>query len=77
VWESAEHDDDGNSLVGNVIARDVRGSYVRSDSRTIAIAGVEDLVVVETPDVVLVVAKERSQLVRDLATRFEESRTTD
>jgi mannose-1-phosphate guanylyltransferase len=77
VWESAEHDADGNALVGDVIAHDVGGSYVRSDSRTIAIAGVKDLVVVETPDVVLVVAKERSQLVRDLATRFEESRTTD
>jgi mannose-1-phosphate guanylyltransferase/mannose-6-phosphate isomerase len=77
VWELAEHDDDGNSLVGDVIAHDVHGSYVRSSSRTIAIAGVEDLVVVETPDVVLVVGKERSQLVRDLATSFEESRPTD
>jgi mannose-1-phosphate guanylyltransferase/mannose-1-phosphate guanylyltransferase/mannose-6-phosphate isomerase len=77
VWESAKHDDDENSLVGDVIAHDVRGSYVRSDSRTIAIAGVGDLVVVETPDVVLVVAKERSQLVRDLAARFEESRSSD
>jgi mannose-1-phosphate guanylyltransferase/mannose-6-phosphate isomerase len=77
VWESVEHDDEGNSLVGDVVAHDVHGSYVRSASRTIAIAGVEDLVVVETPDVVLVVGKDRSQLVRDLASRIEESRPTD
>lgn len=77
VWESAEHDDDGNSLIGDVVAQDLQGSYVRSTSRTIAIAGVEDLVVVETPEVVLVVAKDRSQLVRDLAGRVEESRPTD
>jgi mannose-1-phosphate guanylyltransferase / mannose-6-phosphate isomerase len=77
VWESVEHDDEGNSLVGDVVAHDVHGSYVRSTSRTIAIAGVEDLVVVETPDVVLVVGKDRSQLVRDLPGRIEESRPTD
>ena len=57
----------GNAIIGDVLAVDVSGSYVRSASRRVAIAGVEDLVVVETPEVVLIVGKDRSQLVRDLA----------
>jgi mannose-1-phosphate guanylyltransferase/mannose-6-phosphate isomerase len=77
VWEAAEHDGDGNTLIRDVVAVDVRGAYVRSGSRTVAIAGVEDLVVVETPEVILIVPKDRSQLVRDLASRAEETRRSD
>jgi mannose-1-phosphate guanylyltransferase/mannose-6-phosphate isomerase len=67
VWELATKDSEGNAIIGDVLAVDVSGSYVRSASRRVAIAGVEDLVVVETPEVVLIVGKDRSQLVRDLA----------
>jgi mannose-1-phosphate guanylyltransferase len=69
VWALSSRDDAGNVLSGDVVALDVAGSYVRSGSRTIAIAGVDDLVVVETPEVVLIVPREKAQLVRDLAAR--------
>lgn len=69
VWALSSRDDAGNVLSGDVVALDVTGSYVRSGSRTIAIAGVDDLVVVETPEVVLIVPREKAQLVRDLAAR--------
>ncbi len=71
VWEMSERDEAGNILIGDVIAMGVSDSYVRSGSRTIAIAGVEGLVVVETPQVVLIIPKEKSQTVRDLAARSE------
>jgi mannose-1-phosphate guanylyltransferase len=69
VWALSSRDDADNVLSGDVLALDVTGSYVRSESRTIAIAGVDDLVVVETPEVVLIVPREKAQLVRDLAAR--------
>jgi mannose-1-phosphate guanylyltransferase/mannose-6-phosphate isomerase len=77
VWELGEHDGAGNTLIGDVVAVDVRGSYVRAGSKTVAVAGVEDLVVVETPDVVLIVPRDRSQLVRDLAVRSGGDRRAD
>lgn len=74
VWELSEQDEHGNSLVGDVVAIDAAGNYVRSDSKTVAIAGVAGLVVVVTPDVVLIVPKERAQMVRDLAAAWEAGR---
>ncbi|HEU4915325.1 MAG TPA: mannose-1-phosphate guanylyltransferase [Acidimicrobiia bacterium] len=77
VSEIGEQDEAGNILIGDVVALDVKGSYVRSSSRIIAIAGVDGLVVVETPDVVLIIPKDQSQLVRDLAAHVEQSRRAD
>jgi mannose-1-phosphate guanylyltransferase len=77
VWELGEQDMAGNTLIGDVVAIDVKDSYVRSGSRTVAVAGVSDLVVVETPDVVLIVPRDQSQLVRDLAARSGQSRRAD
>lgn len=68
VWEQSERDLSGNVFSGEVVAVEVTGSYVRAGSRSIAVAGVEDLIVVETPEVVLIVPREKAQLVRDLAT---------
>lgn len=59
-------DDDGNHTDGDVILRDVTGSYVRATSRRVAVVGLSDVVVVETPDGVLVIPLDRSQEVRDL-----------
>ena len=77
VWELSEQDEHGNSLIGDVVAIDAADNYVRSASKTVAIAGVAGLVVVVTPEVVLIVPKEKSQMVRDLADDWEASRLAD
>ncbi|MGH8948425.1 MAG: mannose-1-phosphate guanylyltransferase, partial [Acidimicrobiia bacterium] len=77
VWESSDRDENGNSLIGDVVALEVADSYVRSDSKTVAIAGMTGVVVVVTPDAVLIVPKERSQMVRDLAAGWEAGRRAD
>ena len=45
---------------------DARGNLLFADQGTIAVLGVEDLVVVRTGDAVLVMPKSRSQEVRKL-----------
>jgi mannose-1-phosphate guanylyltransferase len=77
VWESSDRDENGNALMGDVVALDVADSYVRSGSKTVAIAGLTGVVVVVTPDVVLIVPKEKSQMVRDLAAGWEAGRRAD
>ncbi|MGH8942671.1 MAG: mannose-1-phosphate guanylyltransferase [Acidimicrobiia bacterium] len=77
VWELSERDGNGNSLNGDVVAVDVSDTYVRSGSKTVAVAGVTGLVVVVTPDVVLIVPKEKSEMVRDLAAGWAASRRAD
>ncbi len=64
VAEIAERDENGNSLLGDVVAHNVKNSYVRSESRMVAAIGVDNLVIVETPDVVLVTSKDHVQDVK-------------
>jgi mannose-1-phosphate guanylyltransferase/mannose-6-phosphate isomerase len=59
-------DELGNHISGEVTVSNVRGSYIHSTSRPLVVAGLEDVVVVETPDGVLVVPLGYSQDVGDL-----------
>jgi mannose-1-phosphate guanylyltransferase/mannose-6-phosphate isomerase len=57
-------DDQGNAHQGDVILKDSQNCLVRAESRLVATVGVQDLVVIETPDAVLVVDKKDSQSVK-------------
>jgi mannose-1-phosphate guanylyltransferase/mannose-6-phosphate isomerase len=63
----------GNILSGDVIARDARNCYLRSDDKLLAVIGLEDVVVVSTDDAVLVARTDRadevSQVVEQLRLR--------
>lgn len=59
-------DAQGNHLTGDVSLSDVTGSFISATSRRVVVAGVSDMIVVETPEVVLVLPMERAQDVRDL-----------
>ncbi|MGH2394005.1 MAG: hypothetical protein ACRDGH_11050, partial [Candidatus Limnocylindria bacterium] len=48
----------------------VARSYVRSHGRPIAVIGLDDVVVVETPDAILVMDRRRAQEVRSAAEWF-------
>jgi mannose-1-phosphate guanylyltransferase len=67
-WEALDEilppDGQGNTGRGDTLAVDARGNLLFADQGTIAVLGVEDLVVVRTGDAVLVMPKSRSQEVR-------------
>ncbi|MEA9587208.1 mannose-1-phosphate guanylyltransferase/mannose-6-phosphate isomerase [Xanthomonas sp. WHRI 10064A] len=68
-WSSlldvSEQDAHGNAHHGDVIQVDCRNTYAYG-SRLIAMVGLEDVVVVETPDAVLVGHRDRIQEVKDV-----------
>ncbi len=61
-----------NALQGDVIAVDTRSSMVLSSDRLVAVLGMENTVVVETPDAILVSTLERSQEVRRVCEHLKE-----
>ena len=61
-----EKDHAGNSKHGDVFLRNTRQSFVRSESRLVAVSGMENILVVETPDVVMVTPKDKDEEVKDL-----------
>jgi mannose-1-phosphate guanylyltransferase/mannose-1-phosphate guanylyltransferase/mannose-6-phosphate isomerase len=69
IWGMAAKDADGNFASGEVLLDEVSGSLVMATSRTVAVAGLSDMVVIETPEAVLVLPLDRAQEVRGLAER--------
>lgn len=66
VWSVLPRDEAGNAHLGDVIATDSRNTLVHATSRLVSLVGVENLVVIETPDAVLVADKSRSQDVKHI-----------
>ncbi|MDN5249885.1 mannose-1-phosphate guanylyltransferase/mannose-6-phosphate isomerase [Betaproteobacteria bacterium LSUCC0117] len=66
VWNINKKDISGNACVGDVLALKSLNNYLHSTSRLVAVLGVEDLVVVETPDAVLITKRQSSQEVRQI-----------
>jgi mannose-1-phosphate guanylyltransferase len=73
VADALPGDAQGNSSLGELIALDARGCYVRSDGRLVALIGVEDLIVVDTPDALLVCPRNRAQDVKNVVARLSEA----
>ena len=72
LWDTAaERDAHGNVLRGRVIHEGSRNCYLRSEHRLVVGLGVEDLVVVETDDVVLVAHRDRAQDVKGIVGLLE------
>jgi mannose-1-phosphate guanylyltransferase/mannose-6-phosphate isomerase len=53
-----------NVSFGETRLHDVNGSYIRADDRLVAVIGLDDIVVVDTPDALLIASKSRSQDVK-------------
>ncbi len=71
LYDYAEKDTDNNVLLGDVMSEDSSNCLVRSESRLVAVVGVNDLVVVETADAVLVMDKNNAQDVKKIVKRIK------
>jgi mannose-1-phosphate guanylyltransferase/mannose-6-phosphate isomerase len=72
VWSVLPKDDEGNAHVGDVLMTDSCNTLVHANSRLVALVGVQNLVVVETPDAVLVADKSRSQDVKHIVNALQQ-----
>lgn len=66
LWDVSEKDINQNVTKGDVIAINSSNSYIYSESKLISTVGVDNLVIVETKDAVLVVAKDKVQDVKSV-----------
>lgn len=66
VWKVLPKDESGNAHIGDVLTIDSRNTLVHATSRLVSLVGVGDLVVIETPDAVLVAGKSCSQEVKHI-----------
>ncbi len=71
--ESLESDANGNILNAEVIVDRVNNCYIEGGSRIIAAIDVENLVIVDTPDALLVASKDAAQDVKSIYSRLASS----
>ncbi len=67
LWKELHHDSEHNAVDGPVVLVETRNSLVFSDESILtSVIGIDDIIVVATPDSVLVVPKEHSEKVKQL-----------
>jgi mannose-1-phosphate guanylyltransferase / mannose-6-phosphate isomerase len=71
VSEFTEADEQGNRIVGEVMLHDVGNCYIQSNQRIVGAVGVNNLIVIDTPDALLVSDRSRAQDVKHLFARLK------
>lgn len=72
VHRMLEHDEEGNSTQGEALFVGSRNCHVQADRRTVVLLGMQDTIVVDTPDALLVCALAQHQEVRQVIQRLKE-----
>jgi mannose-1-phosphate guanylyltransferase/mannose-6-phosphate isomerase len=77
VWQVSPHDEAGNASQGDALFQNSRNTLVHSTSRLVAAVGLDNIVVVETPDAVLVADRNKSQDVKKIVSELESRSRTE
>ena len=71
VSELSDADADGNRGRGERVAIATRGTFIHSEDRVVATIGIENLVIVDTPDAVLVAHRDHLQRVKEVVVELK------
>ena len=66
LWEVLPKNEDGNVIQGDVVMVGSHNTLAISEGRLLACLGVDDMIVVQTPDAVLVAHKSKTQEVKEI-----------
>ena len=77
VYELHKRDAHGNAIRAEAIIESSTGNYVEADKKLIALLGVKDLIIVDTPDALLIADRSRAQQVGEIVKRLEKAGRTD
>ncbi len=77
MYNISQPDQDGNVLQGDVIALDAMNTMVRADSRLVSVVGLTDIIVIDTPDALLVAKMDETQNVKAVVEQLKASQRTE
>ena len=72
IWKNSKKDAQGNSSKGNVIVKESKNCYFRSEGRLVVGINLNDLVIIETNDAILVANNESTQKVKNIVELLKE-----
>ena len=74
LWELSERDAQGNAVHADALIEATSNSYIHSEHSLVATVGVKDLVIVDTPDALLVADRSRAQDVAGVVAKLRQAR---
>ncbi len=77
LWEASARDKQGNVVQGDVFTHDTQNALLISQHRFLAAVGLDDIIVVETPDAVLVAHKDHAQNVKEVVNRLKQEKRSE
>ncbi|KXB30118.1 mannose-1-phosphate guanylyltransferase [Dechloromonas denitrificans] len=72
IRDLAVPDADSNRAVGDAIFVDTRNTYVQSEDRLVAAVGIDNLMIIDTPDALLVAHPDKAQEVKQVVARLKQ-----
>ena len=74
VYELMDHDSNSNAARSELLCCDSTGNYIDCGKKLVALLGVKDLIIVDTPDALLVADRSRAQQVGDIVKLLEKNK---
>jgi len=71
LYDIGDKDSHGNVIKGDVITRSTSGTYINAHYRMVATIGVDDLIIVDTPDVIFIASKDKAQEVKSIVASLQ------
>jgi len=72
LHDIAAKDSNGNAIQGDVFTEDTTNTYIHANHHMVATIGVQDLVIVDTPNATLIATKDKAQEVKKIVERLQE-----
>lgn len=76
-WELSDKDKDGNSFIGDSLDIGSTNTLVFSQDKLVATLGVDNLMIINTPDAVMVADKSKAQNVKAIISQIEKLKRTE
>lgn len=73
ISELVDADEMGNRIVGEAMLYDTHNCYIQSAERVVGTVGIQDLIIIDTPDALLVADKARTQDVKQIVGQLKQS----
>jgi len=77
VYELQDRDDDGNAILADSVVLDSSDNFVDARGKMVALLGVKGLIIVDTPDALLVASRDKAQQVGDVVRALEKLKRED
>jgi mannose-1-phosphate guanylyltransferase/mannose-6-phosphate isomerase len=71
LYDAGTKDEQGNVIQGDVLTQDTSDSYLHAEKRLLAAVGLDNVIVIETPDAILVADKAKAQQVKEISSRLK------